>query len=186
MKKVLLALAVAAMFSSLAMASTPVQLSLWDTIAIPKNDTVTGIEIGIGNNLQSVTGLQWNIIWSKTNNAPLAWQWGLVNQVTGKFAGIQSGFVNFNTGDVTGLIFSCVNYTEGSNTGLQFGFINYQNSFTGLGFGFINYEKSLKGIQLGFINYAESARDFALQIGLINYLGNSSIYKWFPFINVKI
>ena len=186
MKKVLLALAVAVMFSSLAMAATPIQLSLWDTSAIPKSDTVTGIELGIGNNLQSVTGLQWNIIWSKTNNAPLAWQLGIVNQVTGNFAGIQDGFVNFNTGNVTGLIMGAVNYSEGSNTGLQWGFINYQNAFTGLSLGFINYAKTVEGIQFGFLNYADTAKSFAIQIGLLNYLGNSSIYKIFPIINAKI
>ncbi|MCL2335104.1 MAG: hypothetical protein FWC57_03465 [Endomicrobia bacterium] len=171
MKKVLLALAVAVLFSGVAMASTPIQLSLWDKIAIPVNDSVTGLEIGIGNNLQSVTGLQWNFIWSKTENAPLAWQSAIVNQVGGKLTGIQSGFVNYNSGSVTGL---------------QWGCVNYQDGFTGLQFGFINYSKSLKGISLGFINYAESADSFALQIGLVNYLGNSVIYKWFPFINLKV
>jgi len=186
MKKILLALAVAAMFSSLAMAATPIQLSLWNTIAIPKNDTVTGVEIGIGNNLQSVTGLQWNLVWSKTNNAPLAWQCGILNQVTGKFSGIQDGFVNWNTGSVAGLMYGAVNYSEGSNVGVQWGFINFQNSFTGLSLGFLNYAKTVQGVQFGFLNYADSAKSFAIQIGLLNYLGNSSIYKIFPIINAKI
>ncbi|AKL98291.1 hypothetical protein [Endomicrobium proavitum] len=174
MKKVLLALVAAVVFAGVSFATTPIQLFLWDKIAIPADNAVAGIELGIGSNLSSVTGLQWNLIWAKTNDAPIAWQIGLLGQVTGNFTGLQGAFVTYNTGSVTGL---------------QGAAVNYGGDFTGLHFGFLNYNKTLTGIAFGFINYAESAGDFAIQIGLINYIGNSSIKVlngWFPFINAKI
>lgn len=170
MKKVLVAVMAVAVFAGVSFAATPVQLSLWDKIALPTNDAVHGLEIGIGSNLAEAKGVQWNIIYSKIGSG-WGWQEGLVTTVTGKYTGLQTNLVGLN---------------EGTVTGVQFGFVNYGGSFEGLGFGFVNYNKSLTGVQFGFINYAENAGSFALQIGLVNYLGNSSIYKWFPFINLKV
>ncbi len=171
MRKVLLAVCAVAMFAGVSVAATPIQLSLWDTIAIPKNDAVYGLEIGIGNSLSEAKGVQWNFIYSKVGSG-WGWQTGLVTQLTGSYTGLQTGFVALNDG--------------ASFTGVQFSAVNYGGDFTGLGLGFINYTKSLTGVQFGLFNYAEQAGSFALQIGLVNYLGNSSIYKWFPFINIKV
>lgn len=169
MKKLLLAVLAVVMMAGVSFAATPIQLSLWDKLALPPSDEVYGLELGIGNNLSELKGLQWNLIWSETSNG-IGWQAGLLTRVTGDFGGLQTGFIHWN---------------EGTMTGVSFGFINYDSNFKGVAFGAVNYAKSLTGVQFGFFNYAESASDFAIQLGLVNYLGNSIIYKWFPFINAK-
>lgn len=169
MKKVLSAMFAVVMMAGAAAAATPIQLSLWDKIAVPPSDAVYGLEIGIGNNLSELKGVQWNLVWSETGSG-FGWQAGLLTRVNGDFIGLQSGLVHLN---------------EGSMKGVEFGFVNFDNSMTGASFGLINYTKSMTGFQLGLFNYVESAESFVLQIGLVNYLGNSSIYKWFPFINAK-
>ena len=156
MKKLLCSLFVVSLFAVASHAATPIQLSLWDKIAVPKNDAVHGLEIGIGSNLSELKGVSWNFIFGKTGTA-VGWQAGLVT-VTDDLTGLNTGFVNWSE--------------SGKIKGIQWGFINRAQSLTGL--------------QLGFINWADSSPSFGLQIGLINYLGNSSIYKWFPFINIKV
>lgn len=170
MRKVLLAMCAVVMSASAIFAATPIQLSLWDKIAVPKNDAVYGLEIGIGSNLSEIKGVQWNLVWSETESG-LGWQAGLLTRINGDFIGLQTGLVHLN---------------EGTLKGAEFGFANIDGSVKGVSLGAVNYAKDLTGVQFGFFNYAESAESFALQIGLVNYLGNSSIYKWFPFINVKL
>ena len=169
MKKVLLAALAVVMMAGASFAATPIQLSLWDKLALPPSDEVYGLEIGIGNNLSEIKGIQWNFIWSETSNG-IGWQAGFLTRVTGEFTGLKTGFINWN---------------EGTVKGVEFGFVNIDKNFTGLAVGAVNYAENLTGVQLGFFNYAKSATDFAIQIGLVNYLGNSLIYEWFPFINVK-
>ena len=166
MKKVLSAVFAVVMMAGVSFAATPIQLSLWDKMALPPSDEVYGLEIGIGNNLSELKGVQWNLVWAETGNG-IGWQSGLLSRVNGEFAGLQTSFINWN---------------EGSMTGLSYAFINYENNFKGASLGLVNYAKELTGVQFGFFNYAESAGDFALQLGFVNYLGNSVIYKWFPFV----
>jgi len=168
MKKLLLSLLAVVMLAGASFATTPIQLSLWDKIAFPMDDSVTGIQLGIGGGLTNMTGLQWNFIWSKTQNADFAWQSAIVCEADGDFTGLQTGFVNYNKGSVTGL---------------QWGALNYSNKAEGLDLGFINYAKNFSGVMIGFINYVDNM-DSGLQIGLVNHIGNGSL-PWMIIINGK-
>lgn len=169
MRKLLLAMLAVAGLTCGAFAATPIQLSLWNKVAVPPSDAVYGLEVGIGNNLSEVKGVQWNLVWSQTDSG-LGVQAGLLTKITGEFTGLQAG---------------CVSLNEGNLKGLGYGFINYGNTVTGATLGFINYTENLTGLQFGLANYAANAETFGLQIGLINYLGNSSMFKVLPFINAK-
>ena len=156
--------------SAVSFAATPIQISLWDKIAVPPSDEVYGLEVGIGSNLSQIKGFQWNLVWSQTDGG-IGVQAGLLSRNTGKFTGLQMGPLHLNEGDMKGV---------------ELGFINLdKGSIRGASFGFFNYTQELTGLQLGFVNYAETSGSFALQIGLINYLGDSVIFNWFPFVNVK-
>jgi opacity protein-like surface antigen len=170
MKKILLTAVAVIGLAGASFAAVPIQLSLWDKMAVPPGDAVYGLEIGIGNNLSEIKGVQWNLVWSQAGGG-LGLQAGLLTKVSGKFTGLQWGFIHLNEGSISGAEFGLANFDKGSVTGASFGFINYA--------------KELTGLQFGFVNYAENGGSFALQLGLVNYLGNSSIYKWFPFVNLK-
>jgi hypothetical protein len=98
-----------------------IKLSLWYKIAIPQNDTLEGLELGIGTYTPNVKGVAFNWIYSKTDNAT-AWQTGTVT-ITNSFKGLQSGFVNWNENEVSGVQWGFFNKAQ-SVKGLQFGFIN--------------------------------------------------------------
>ncbi|MDR3124758.1 MAG: hypothetical protein LBU10_02625 [Endomicrobium sp.] len=65
----MLALLLLAGFAWFSFASTPIKLSLWDEIAIPKDDTLKGLELGIGIYTPNVKGVVFNWIYSKTDNS---------------------------------------------------------------------------------------------------------------------
>lgn len=139
---------------SIMSASSPISLSLWEDIAYPNDSEIAGLELGIGSGLQELKGIQLNFLLSKTQTGVGA-KFALINQ-SDNFKGLDFGFFNLNTNNFKGLQLGCVNVAKSNISGLQF----------------------------GFFNYAENADTFLFQLGLVNYLQNSIIYKWFPFVNI--
>jgi hypothetical protein len=141
MKKVVLAFLALTIVVYVSFASTPIKLSLWDKIAVPKNDTIEGLEIGIGMYTSNVIGVAWNCIYAKTDEAT-AWQAGIVT-ITNNFKGLATGFLNWNENEVIGV---------------QCGFFNDAQSIKGLQLGFINITENMQGIQIGLINFIKTGK----------------------------
>ncbi|MCL2390426.1 MAG: hypothetical protein FWD54_07375 [Endomicrobia bacterium] len=139
MKKVLLAVCAVALFAGASFAATPIQLSLWDKIAVPPSDAVHGLVIGIGNYTPELRGVSYNFIFAKTDDA-IGLQSAIVTK-SNEFAGLQAGFVNFNCGEVTGV---------------QYGFFNKAKSVKGLQLGFVNMTEDMQGIQVGLLNFIKT------------------------------
>ena len=117
----------------------PIQLALFNPIQIvPEGESVNGIRL--------------NLIYTKNVNVT-GFDWGLVNQTTGKQLGVQWGGVNLTDGGFTGWQSGAVNISKGSSVGLQTGWVNYHSgNFNGLQFSIVNYAATLEGLQLGLIN----------------------------------
>ena len=139
MKKVLLAVCAVALFAGASFAAVPVQLSLWDKIAVPPSDAVHGLVIGIGNYTQELRGVSYNLIFAKTDDA-IGLQSAIVTK-SSKFTGLQAGCVNFNCGEVTGA---------------QYGFFNKAKSVKGLQLGIVNMTEDMQGIQIGIVNFIKT------------------------------
>ncbi|MCL2334575.1 MAG: hypothetical protein FWC57_00745 [Endomicrobia bacterium] len=109
-----------------------------------------------------------------------------IGNYTKELRGLSLNFIFGKTDDAIGIQTAIVTKTD-KFTGLQWGFVNFNaGEVKGVQYGFFNRAASITGLQLGFVNIATEAPSFALQIGLVNYLGNSSLFKWFPIINAKI
>jgi hypothetical protein len=113
------------------------------------------LEIGIGTYTPELSGIYWNLIYSRTDNA----------------TGSQTGFVTKSkqfVGHQTGLFISLSENFKG----LSKGFINWnENEVCGIQCGFFNKSKSVRGLQLGFVNITENMR--GIQIGLANFIKTS-------------
>jgi hypothetical protein len=141
MKKLVLSLLVLTVFACISFASTPIKLSLWDKIGIPQDDTLEGLEIGIGMYTQKVTGIAWNLIYSKTDEAT-GYQAGIVT-IINNLKGLSSSFVNWNENEILGV---------------QLGFFNKAQSVKGLQFGFINMTENIQGVQIGLVNFIKTGK----------------------------
>ncbi|MCL1972866.1 MAG: hypothetical protein FWG57_07780 [Endomicrobia bacterium] len=109
-----------------------------------------------------------------------------IGSYTPELRGVAWNFIFTKTDDAVGWQAGLVTLSK-DVVGLQSGLVNLnQGNVKGVQWGFVNQAKSVNGLQLGFVNIADSGSDFALQIGLVNFLGDSSIYKVFPFINLKL
>jgi len=155
MKKVLLALCTVFAFAAVSFAGTPIKLSLWDKIAVPNNDSVCGLEIGIGTYTPNLRGVGWNIIYSQTDDAK-AWQIGIVT-ISKQFVGLQTGLLSMSE-TFKGVSFGAVNWNEGEVTGVQWGFFNMAKSVSGLQLGFLNMTENMNGIQIGFLNFIKDGK----------------------------
>ncbi|MGB2579148.1 hypothetical protein AAIR98_001067 [Elusimicrobium simillimum] len=167
MKKLLLAVALFAVTVP-AMAVTPVKLSLWDGIAVPSDRTVHGLELGIGGNNAETKGIQFDLIWAKSQTM-VGWQGGWIISQAGDFTGLQTSLLNM-VDDGAGVEFGFVNYT-GSFTGIQFAAVNWVDSVKGVQLGFANYAENMTGLQLGFVNYARTIGQ-GVQLGFLNIAEN--------------
>lgn len=135
-----------------------VKLSLWDQLAIaaPANvHNVTGLDFGIGSHTDTVTGLQWDLVWAQTHyelrGASLAWLVSMGNHITGA----QSALFD-KAEDVVGAQIGGVNMTQ-SIIGAQIGFYNQADFMHGLQLGFVNYAREIdRGLQVGILNVAEN------------------------------
>jgi hypothetical protein len=102
--------------------ATPVKVSLFPKLAIPSNQVVHGLDLGlIATKVDEVQGVQLGWLYCGTSK---------------KMVGLQSGFVSGAT-----II-----------TGLQWGFINVADDVTGVQAGFINVTAKMKGVQIGLVN----------------------------------
>lgn len=145
MKKLalLLAITMAAAWPAAAGDTGILKLSLWGDIAIaaPTNnlDHVTGLELGIGSDTNKLTGVQFDWLYAKSNNA----------------TGVQGAIVTHSK-NLTGVEFGFVNISERNVTGVQWGFFNQAESLTGVQLGFVNNVKNIHGLQLGLVNFAKN------------------------------
>ncbi|MDR1474099.1 MAG: hypothetical protein LBS38_00190 [Endomicrobium sp.] len=140
MKKLLLSFCLLCAFVAVSFAETPIKLSLWEKIAVPDEDSVCGLEIGIGTYTSKLVGVGLNFIYSKTDDAK-AWQTGIVT-ISKQFLGLQTGLLALSE-DVTGI---------------QFGFLNVAKSVSGLQFGLINMTENMNGIQIGLVNFIKTGK----------------------------
>ncbi|MDR1087066.1 MAG: hypothetical protein LBL16_02335 [Endomicrobium sp.] len=58
MKKLLLSFCLLCAFAAVSFAETPIKLSLWEKIAIPNDDSVCGLEIGLGTYMNRLVGVR--------------------------------------------------------------------------------------------------------------------------------
>jgi hypothetical protein len=141
MKKLLLVFAFIFMSSISVFAAAPVKLSLWNSLYIPQDDSLTGIELGIGSYTPNMTGFMFDFLVGKTDEA-VGVQIAMIT-ITKNISGIQFGFIN-------------VNYQE--IAGAQIGLFNNAESVNGLQLGLINLTTDMKGVQLGLLNYIANGR----------------------------
>lgn len=136
------------------------KLSLWGqdkSVGIPFNTPqVTGIEIGLGANLNEVNGLQANILYG----------------MAGKLTGIQISVIS-RSNNITGLQIGFRNISYQTLYGVQVGFFNKSIETKGVQIGLINLSDRFAGLQLGAIN--KSCNLTGLQIGLFNIIENGPI-----------
>ncbi|MCK9583098.1 MAG: hypothetical protein M0Q46_05780 [Endomicrobiales bacterium] len=104
-----------------ASAATPVKLSLVPELSIPSDKAVSGLDLSIASNVDTVEGLQ------------LAWIFGGVDS---KIEGVQYSFVS-KANVVKGVQ---LGFYNGANdvTGLQWGFINVADKLKGVQIGLVN------------------------------------------------
>jgi hypothetical protein len=127
MKKILAALFAVVVFYGVSFSETPIKLSLWNKIAAPNDDTVLGLELGIGSCSSNVTGVSFNFIYGKAD----------------KVVGAQIGMVNLNESSITGAQLGFFNKADFVN-GAQIGFVNITDNMSGIQIGFINFIKTGK------------------------------------------
>ncbi len=148
-----------AILSPLAMAATPIQLSL-PSVNLPAGN-VSGARLSVlyGQTSQ-VKGVNFSLLGLSTIDNFTGLNFGLafgVNHTTSSMTGLEFGLANWNNNTAKGADFGLVNYTGGNFTGAQFGTFNYAGSLNGLQFGLVNATDHInKGVQIGLINYDKS------------------------------
>jgi hypothetical protein len=153
MKKLSFAVLSIVFLAGIALAeAVPAKLSLWNKIAVPPSDSVIGLELGIGSYTPEVTGVSWNIVYSRTDNIT-GWECGFFT-VTKDITGAQTGFINFN---------------EGNITGLQWGFFNKARSVKGVQIGFVNMTETMYGVQIGLVNFIKTGKLPVMVIANANF-----------------
>ena len=114
-------------------------------IAIPystKQESVTGLDIGLWGRCQNFEGLGLNII---------------RNDVHERFAGVQAGLYNsIGFGCLGGIQLGVWNEAHSLN-GLQLGIVNLAGDAFGFQVGIINRSETMNGFQLGIINVIRDA-----------------------------
>ena len=136
-----------------------VKLSLWDNIAValPNNiHNVTGVSLGIGSNVDTLDGLQWDFIYNNARKVRGVKAAGFYNTADIVY-GMQGSLVTVNNRDLKGLQSGLVNISQGEVTGVQWGLVNLAHGHvTGVQLGLVNYVNSIKGLQLGLLNIARN------------------------------
>lgn len=122
----------------------PVQLYPEDTaikglrlnLIYGKNESVTGLDIGLINAAGSFKGLQY----------------GAIGITESEFVGWQNHFVNISNGSVRGAQTGLVN-TSQETKGFQYGIVNHAGVMNGVQLGIVNYAGQMtRGLQVGFVN----------------------------------
>lgn len=170
-----LVLALAAL-PAMAYAPSNVKLSLWGPMAIaaPGNniDEISGLDLGIGSDAESVMGVQVDLVYANTQRALSGVQWAFLFSQATELTGWQSGLLTHST-DMTGLQTGFVNFNDHRLTGVQWSAVNFADSFTGAQVGFVNFAQEANGLQFGFVNFTE--RIDGIQIGIINFAKNGFV-----------
>ncbi len=167
MKKLMIAILVAATAVGAYAEKAGFQLSLVPDTAIQDRDTtINGVSIGV-----------WN------ENPGSQWQLGFVNGATGDSSGLQwfvflPTFYNYAE-NYTGAQVGLVNYASGEFTGLQWGAVNVANTMTGVQLGVVNWNQMSTGFQWGLVNYTASAQNL-FQLGLVNIIEDNPWFSNFP------
>ncbi|MDR3257089.1 MAG: hypothetical protein LBT18_05585 [Endomicrobium sp.] len=154
MKKLLLAVYAMFVLFGVSSATTSIKLSLYDKIASPSDDSVHGLELGIGTYTPEIRGVALNFIYSETNDG-IGWQAGIVS-ISKKFEGLQTSFINLSE-NFKGAEYGLINLGD-SVSGIQCGFFNKAQSISGLQLGLVNMAENISGIQIGFINFIKTGK----------------------------
>ncbi|HKK93059.1 MAG TPA: hypothetical protein VJ925_06470 [Longimicrobiales bacterium] len=150
-----------------AQAQSPIQIAIFPSLQlVPENEAVKGLRLSIYGRNAAMTGLDW----------------GIVQQTTGPFKGLQIGLVGLNEGGTEGIQWGGVNITEGDLLGAQVGLINSATSGEGLQGGGFNYSRNFRGLQIALVNYAETLN--GVQIGFINIIKENGLFPVLPIFNV--
>ena len=136
-----------------------IKLSLWGdaAVAIPNNiHDVRGVSLGIGSNVDSLYGLQWDFIYNNAKEVrgiKAAYFYETADVVWGA----QGAFISVNRQEVKGLQGGFINIARGEVTGAQFGLYNQVGDLHGLQLGFVNNARHIsKGLQVGLLNIAKN------------------------------
>ena len=136
-----------------------IKLSLWgDTaVAAPNNiKDVRGLSLGIGSNVNSLYGYQWDLIYNNAKEVrgiKSAWFYETADVVWGE----EGAAVSINNRELKGVQGGLVTIAKGTVTGAQFGIYNQAAHLTGLQFGIVNYARYInKGLQIGLVNIAKN------------------------------
>ena len=142
MKKIVMLLALALVAApAFAGDSGILKLSLWGkklAVALPNHtQNVTGVELGIGSDTESLKGVQLDFVYSKADD----------------LVGVQSALLG-KASHVTGVQWSFINLSDGLVSGVQAGLYNQAEELHGLQFGLVNNVKTIHGLQIGLVNLA--------------------------------
>jgi len=133
--------------------TSPIELSFLDFIYHPidvaglrvgipygRNDSVTGIDIGLWGKSTYLYGFQFNLLANIVNDRAGAIQVSIYND-TKSLVGIQGGLWN----------------NAGGMTGLQLGLLNLSDDIEGFQIGLVNRAELMHGFQIGLVNVIRSA-----------------------------
>jgi hypothetical protein len=155
MKRLLSVFCLLYVFVTASLAQTPIKFSFWGDRAYPYDNSVHGLELGIGTYTPELVGVGWNFIYAKTDNAK-GWQHGLLT-ISKQFTGAQTGILNISE-TFEGFSWGGVNWNEGDVSGVQCGVFNIARSVKGAQIGFLNITENMHGIQLGFLNFIKTSK----------------------------
>jgi len=102
---------------------------------------VVGIDAGLFNDTDSLTGIGVGLCNMTRGNAAGGQLGAGCNHVEADFAGLQAGAVNQVGGELAGLQIGLVNDAE-AGAGLQIGFLNHAGSLRGVQFGLLNWNEN--------------------------------------------
>lgn len=147
-------------------AQSPIQIAVFPSLQlVPQDDAVKGLRLSIYGRNAAMTGFDW----------------GIIQQTTGPFKGLQIGLVGLNEGGTEGIQWGGVNITEGELLGAQLGLINTASSGEGLQWGGFNHSGNFRGLQIALVNYAETLS--GVQLGLVNIIREGGFFPVFPLFN---
>ena len=106
-----------------------------------RNDSVTGVDLGVIGESTYLYGLQVNLLANLVRDRAGALQISLYNDVDGKLTGVQiGGWNNARCGE-----------------GFQVGLLNLSDEFYGVQVGLVNRSIMLRGFQIGIINVIQGS-----------------------------
>lgn len=132
----------------------PIQIALYNPIQIVHRDT-------------SIHGLRLNLLYGE-NYDVVGFDFGVKNNVSHNFSGLQLGLFSYVRGDSLGIQLGISSYVDGNVTGIQAGIVQVsESSVTGAHVGIYNEIRSrLDGLQLGVVNYTYEVK--GIQWGILN------------------